>query len=105
MQQFLVSIVVKPSPSTRTGGPARVLTALVPNATGATTADGPHRRTGLCKLIPIRHVIRWSKSNLPLRRTLQLVLSGTGVGDTARVPGVNRKTVSAHFKKTGPPLR
>ncbi|WP_460926130.1 IS1-like element transposase [Spirosoma agri] len=55
----------------------------------------------MSKLTPTRRETPWSKCRSPQRRTVQMVLNGAGIRNTARVLGVNRNTVSAQFKKNG----
>ncbi|AUD01118.1 hypothetical protein CWM47_04345 [Spirosoma pollinicola] len=71
------------------------------NATDALTAVEPPGGPALFKHILTRPVTPWSKNRSPQRRTVQMVLNGAGIRDTARILGVNRNTVSAQFKKNG----
>jgi transposase-like protein len=72
---------------------------------GTTRAGTQRYRCYDCSRTFVQTYTHKARDPLVKGQIIQMVLNGAGVWDTARVLGVNRNTVSAQFKKTGPPVR
>lgn len=66
---------------------------------GTTPAGTQRFQCGDCKRTFVRTYTNKACDPLVRQQITQLVLNGSGVRDTARVLGINRNTVSSHFKK------